>query len=134
LTPGRIRRDGGARGFALIIVLWGLVLIGLLITHLTAAGRMDTHITANLLSNASAAAAADGAVTAAIYHFLDPDERQRWAADGEDHAVTIGASTVTVRMFDEAGRVNPNLASEPGVSRSAGGLAAGCRSGGEPGR
>jgi general secretion pathway protein K len=96
----------------LILVLWGLVLIGLLVSHLMAASRMETHIAMNMVTQAEASAAADGAVHHAIFHFLDPDDRTHWAADGEPHRIAIGPVTVDVRIIDEAGRVNPNIASE----------------------
>src|SRR4051794_6275328 len=37
----------GGRGFALLIVLWMLVLIGLIITHVTAVGRTEIRIATN---------------------------------------------------------------------------------------
>jgi general secretion pathway protein K len=88
------------------------VLIGLLITHLTAAGRTESKIAANMISNAEAAAAADGAIAEAIFYLTHTDERLRWAADGNVHAVKIGTSSVSLRLSDESGRINPNLASD----------------------
>jgi general secretion pathway protein K len=100
------------RGFALLIVLWALVLVGFLIIQLTAAGRTETRIAGNLVSNAAAQAAADGAVAAAVFHFLDPDGPSRWPADGAAHRLSIGKAGVIVRIGDESGRINPNLAPE----------------------
>jgi general secretion pathway protein K len=100
-------------GFALIIVLWALVLLGLLIGAITAGGGGELRIAGNIRTNAAAAAAADGAVAAAIFHFSDPDSRRRWQADGAPHLVTIGQSQVTIRLWDQGGEVNPNRAGEP---------------------
>lgn len=104
--------SGHSRGFALIIVLWGLVVIGLLITHLTAMGRTEAKIAANMISNAQARAAADGGVAMALFHLSQTDAQSRWLADGSPHQVQIGSFSVSVRSVDELGKVNPNLASE----------------------
>src|SRR5437016_606829 len=101
-----------SRGFALIIVLWAFVLISLIVTHLTASGRTELRIAGNLAANAAAQAAADGAIYQAIFNLSNPQPDRRWALDGGGHQLRIGDSLVTVTVEDEAGRVNPNLASE----------------------
>ncbi|MDR3436834.1 type II secretion system protein GspK [Telmatospirillum sp.] len=97
-------------GFALIIVLWGLVLIGLLITHLTATGRYEARIAANEVSSASAATAADGGIHMAVFYLTHSDPRLRWSPDGAVHDVTIGGAKVTVQIHNDGGLINPNLA------------------------
>jgi general secretion pathway protein K len=98
-------------GFALLIVLWTLVLIAFLVAHLTATGRDEAQIAENLVANGVAAAAADGAIAEAIFQFTDPQPGLRWSLDGSWHEVKIGTSRVAVRLQDEAARVNPNRAS-----------------------
>ena len=95
-------------GFALLIVLWAVVLLTLLATQLTAAGRTSVQIAANLRGAAAAEAAADGAVYAAVFHLLDP--ASRWMPDGAEHALSIAGGQAVVRIDDEAGKVNPNTA------------------------
>jgi general secretion pathway protein K len=114
----RISRAGPARevlrrnrGFALLIVLWTLVLIAFLVLHLTESGRTEIRIADNLVDNAVAAAAADGAISEAIFNQSNPNPDQRWPLDGTDHSLTIGDSRVVVQLEDEASRINPNLAS-----------------------
>jgi general secretion pathway protein K len=102
------RRTGG---FALIIVLWTLVLIGFLVAHLTAAGRTEIRIAGNLVTNAAAQAAADGAIFEAIFSLLDPRPEQRWPANGAVQQLTIGKCLVRVRVEDEASWINPSSAS-----------------------
>ncbi len=99
------RRD---RGFALLVVLWSLVLITLLITTLLASGRSAVQLAGNVRDAAMARAAADGAINEAIFHLLG---RSGWAPDGTAHALVIGQSVVTVRARSLGGKVNPNLAS-----------------------
>ena len=96
-------------GFALLIVLWAMVLLTLLVTQLTAAGRTELQLAANLRSAAAAEAAADGAVNAAVFHLLDPADP--WLADGVDRPLRVPGGRAVVRIDDEAGKINPNTAS-----------------------
>jgi len=98
-------------GFALIIVLWTLVLIAFIVLHITASGRTEIRIASNLVVNAMAEAAAEGAIFEAIFNLTDPQADQRWAIDGTAHELVIGDSRVTVQLEDEAGWINPNTAS-----------------------
>lgn len=99
------------RGFALLIVLWTLALLALLGTQLVAAGRSDAQLARNLVDAAVLQAATEGAVQQAIFQMLQPPER-RWAADGSVHLVRLGSGVVAVRLEDEGGKVNLNIASE----------------------
>jgi general secretion pathway protein K len=94
----------GERGFALLIVLWTLGLLALIVAQLTAGGRSEAQIAANLRANATAEAAADGGVNNAVLQLLGG----RWAADGSAHELRIGAAVVVVRAADQIGKINPN--------------------------
>jgi general secretion pathway protein K len=111
--PGsaRCRRNGG---FALIIVLWTLVLIGFIVAHLTASGRTEMRIAGNLVANSASQAAADGAIFEAIFNLSDPQPEQRWPVDGTPRQVVVGTSRVILRVEDEGSWVNPSTAS-PGL-------------------
>ncbi len=106
-SPAQRPRDGG---FALIIVLWTLVLIAFIVAHLVGSGRVEIRIAGNLAANAVTEAAADGAVSQSIFNLLDPDPERRWPLDGGAHQFSIGDCRVTVRIEDEAALINPNLA------------------------
>jgi len=97
------------RGFALLIVLWTLVLLALIVTELGTSGRMESKIARNLMANAEAEAAADGAVHQAIFHLADGSD-QGWQPDGALRHLAVGPVPVEVWIEDEAGKVNPNLA------------------------
>ncbi len=84
-----------------------MVLLGLLGSTITASGRSEARIAANLLAAANAQAAADGAVAVAAYHLLDNSD-QHWAANGAARQVRIGDSLVTLRMEDQRGKIDPN--------------------------
>src|SRR5277367_4288128 len=85
-VPAEREPPHAQRGFALLIVLWTLVLLVLLVTQLTAAGRTETRIAANLRSGAAAEAAAEGAVYEALFHLLD-SSAGHWNVDGAIHQV-----------------------------------------------
>ena len=109
--PGRRSEPAGERGFALLVVLWAVVLLSLLATQLTAAGRTEVQLAANLKAAAAAEAAADGGILEAAFHLLDP--ASRWAADGRNHEVQAPGARIVLRIDNEAGKVNPNLAEPP---------------------
>src|ERR1700681_4089570 len=104
-----VRRESS--GLALIIVLWAFVLISLIVIHLTASGRTELRIAGNLAANAAAQAAADGAIYQAIFNLLDPQQDDRWPVNGSTHEFQVANSRVTVRLDDEAARINPNTVS-----------------------
>src|SRR5690242_16273374 len=89
------RRSGG---FALIVVLWTLVLIGFIVAHLSASGRTEIRIAGNLVANSAAQAAADGAIYEAIFNLSDPAPEQRWPVDGMPRQVTVGVSRVIILL------------------------------------
>jgi general secretion pathway protein K len=104
-------RQCHSAGFALLIVLWTLVLIAFLVLHLTASGHTEIRIADNLVDNAVTTAAADGAIDEAIFMLSNPQPDQRWPLDGAARPLTVGNCRVVVRLEDEASRINPNLAS-----------------------
>jgi general secretion pathway protein K len=102
------RRNGG---FALIIVLWTLVLIGFIVAHMTASGRTEIRIAGNLVANSGSQAAADGAIFEAIFNLSDPHPEQPWPVDGTPRQVAVGSIHVILRIEDEASWINPSTAS-----------------------
>ena len=96
-------------GFALLIVLFALVLLALLVGAVVAIGRGQAQLAGNLRASAIAEAAADGAVQHAIFHLLDVSGGH-WAADGSVHRVQLGGAMVDLRIESETGKVNPNTA------------------------
>ncbi len=114
--PGRARRGNLARaarrqdGFALLIVLWTMSLLTLVGSVITAAGRSEARLAANLRGAAVAEAAADAAVFTALFHLLD-GSNARWAADGMAHPLRLSRAEAVVSIVDLSGRVDLNTAS-----------------------
>ncbi len=105
--PERRPRD---RGFALLIVLWSLVLLSLMGAQILAAGRNAVALAGNLRAAAQAQAGADGAIYAAIFH-LSAAGNGQWQPDGSQHLLSSDGIAVSVRVISLGGKINPNLAS-----------------------
>ncbi len=97
-------------GFALLIVLWGLVLIAFLIGHVASTGRAAADIAGSLQRRAILQAQVQGGVQTAIFHVLDQGDGY-WPADGASHVLTIPGGAMTIRITDESDKINVNRAS-----------------------
>lgn len=103
------RRTGGPEGgFALLVVLWTLALLSLLLVMMAAAARSDAQLTANLRNAAELEAAADGAIHTAIFELMQSGGHAR---NGPRMAVRLPGAEVVVDVVNQAGLVNPNVAS-----------------------
>jgi general secretion pathway protein K len=102
------RREGG---FALLIVLWTMVLLILIVTQMTSSGRTEAQLASNLRNAAAAEAAADGAVYDTVFHLIDPRPGTGHGSLPAVRALKIGGAAVGVRVENLAGRINPNNAS-----------------------
>ena len=99
------------RGFALLVVLWALAVSALLGTQLVTVSRERTQVARNLRDAALLEAAVNGGIEHAIFEILN-DSGSLWNLDGTAHAIRVGAFVVTLRLEDEGGKVNPNIATE----------------------
>lgn len=113
MRPPSAESYSESRGFALLIVMWALVLVAFIIVHVCATGRTEIRISDNLVSNAVAGAAADGAISEAIFSLSNSKQDQHWSINGRTHEIKIGHSLVTVWLQDEAFWINPNSAPPP---------------------
>jgi general secretion pathway protein K len=97
------------QGFALLIVLFVLVLLGFLINQFLGAARTELAITGNLRNAAMAGAAADGGIMLAVARIEDggPINGQ---INGQINGERIGGIAVSVMARSIAGRINPNSA------------------------
>jgi len=106
-------RDGASSareaGFALLIVLWTMVLLALLVTELTSAGRTEAQLAHNLRLGAALQDAADAALYEGIFGLIDAGPH-RIPADGLVHAMRVDGLPAAIRIEPLDGRVNPNIA------------------------
>jgi general secretion pathway protein K len=100
------------RGFALLIVLWFLVLLAAIGTYMVANARMQTALAHNVVAAAKAEALADAGIARAVFNLTDPVPDNRWTPDGAPHEVRLPDGAVTIRLEDESAKINPNLATD----------------------
>lgn len=100
----------GERGFALLVVLWSLVLISLLTMQIVASGRSAVELAANVRAGMEAQARADGAINEALFH-LFASGTEHWPADGTVHILNAADGPISVRVSLLDDKINPNLAS-----------------------
>lgn len=103
----------GNRGIALVIVLWLITLLSLLSIGQTATVRTETLVTGNHVEAARARAAAYGCIQLGLLELMRPAAARAWQADGEINTAMLDDATLYIRISDESGKVDINLASGP---------------------
>jgi general secretion pathway protein K len=107
-----VRGGQAANGFALILVLWILVLLGAIGVVLLANARSETAIAHNVAAAASAEALADAGIARAVFDLGGPGSPDGWEPDGGKHRLSLAGGSITVSVQDEAWKINPNHASD----------------------
>jgi general secretion pathway protein K len=100
--------DSRSRGFALVIVLWSLVMLALFGTQLTATTRAQQRLAIQARDQAVVEAAADGATREAMFVLLG---RGQIGSSRRPMHIRIGEADVDILTDDEAGKINPNAVS-----------------------
>ena len=95
------------QGFALVIVLWALVLLTLIATQITATGRSEARLAANLRGAAAAQAAADGCVFEAIQRLI-ADPAGAWPPSPAPRTEQRPGVRAEVRLGTEDGKFDLN--------------------------
>jgi len=106
----RARWRRGKRGFALLLVLWGLILLGLIAASFLRETRVGTTLARNVVENAKAEALAEAGVRRAILGLLDTDPATAWRADGRLYRFELGDGMIQIQIQDERGKIDLNHA------------------------
>lgn len=106
----RLKRDKQS-GIVLVIVLWVLVLLGIMVGSYLGTIRTDTAITANWLANAKSRWAANAGVQLALLRMIQKSSN-RWTSGDTVHQLEYGDIRFTIRLVDEAGKIDINHASD----------------------
>src|SRR6201995_5714213 len=80
-------------------------------THMVTAGRTETRLAANFVPNADAETQADGAVVETIFRVIDMSP-SHWDVGGGPYGLRLRQARATITVASEAGKVNPNTASQ----------------------
>src|SRR5688572_9699238 len=100
------------RGIALVMVLWVLLLLGLVAASFLRETRLSTGIARNASENAKAEALAEAGIHRAMLGLADRGATA-WRVDGTLYRFALGDGAVVVRIQDEGGKVDLNLAPSP---------------------
>ena len=91
------------------MVLWVITLLAVLATGFVAEVRSDMLITRNNVDQARVRAVADAGVSFAVLGVLSPPALQ-WRADGSAHEISLDGVALSVRLEDEHGKLDLNVA------------------------
>jgi general secretion pathway protein K len=119
-TPARdSSRD---TGFALVIVLWVLLLLSVLGSSFLLQARATRTVANTATSQLEARMLADGAINRTIASLLDPRDPLRLTLDGAPREIELLDHRITVTCQSETGKVDLNTASERLLGTLFGGL------------
>lgn len=124
---GRSRVRHRTRGIALVLVLWVLTLLTVMAVGLTTAQRTETALSDNHIAAARFRAAADAAIafTMLVLSMPPPDTSlmpspdatvQTWVPSGSPYPWRFAGLDLSIRITNEASRVDLNMVSPEGLS------------------
>lgn len=100
-----------ARGAALLLVLWLVLLLSGLVAGYALSARIASLQGNGLARDVVAGEAARAGIDYAVMRLLDPDPLQRWAVDGRVYRWTFDGVAVDLQIRDEAAKLDLNGAS-----------------------
>jgi general secretion pathway protein K len=107
---GREEARKGPRGFALITVLWAMLILAAIAASIIATGRTESRLSATHRGIAELDAVADAAINLTILHLLAPDAEDRPPVDSTPFAIEFAGHRIAVTAQDESGKVDLNMA------------------------
>jgi general secretion pathway protein K len=99
-----------APGFALVSVLWAAMVLAVIAASIIATARTEAHLNQIRYATAQFTAAADGAINLVLLRMLDPAPATHPPADGIPFAVHFAGRNIAMRVEDEAGKIDLNMA------------------------
>lgn len=108
-------RHASERGWALVSVLWGLVIISLIAAVMLSSARVSYRQAVYSVEQAQRQARAEAATARAVLGLLDTREDHRWRVDGVAQAWVFDGQEVQVAIQDEGGKIDLNAAGEPAI-------------------
>jgi general secretion pathway protein K len=104
-------RARNARGAALILVLWLLVLLTAVIGGFAQSARIEALQAHQLRASLIARQAAQAGIEYAALRMSYPDNARRWVPDGRKYDFALGDAKLEIRVLDESGKIDLNSAS-----------------------
>ena len=97
-----------ARGAALLLVLWLILLLAGLIGAFALTARVESMQGQVLVRGVAANAIARAGLEYALTRVDDADPRRRWPPDGRPQAWRYGGADLTITVLDENGKIDLN--------------------------
>lgn len=104
------RNSTPQKGFAMILVIWSMVMLASLGSGFSLAVRHEVRVASDTADIAHAEAAATAALNTAVLAFGSEDAETRWYSNNEPHQVDWPSASITVRAQSENGRIDLNHA------------------------
>ncbi len=101
-----------SRGLALVTVLWVLTLLSLIAASFSNSTRTEIKLAFNQSETARAEALADAGVHTAILGLMAREASSQWRADGTVYGWRRGDGEIRVRIWDEGGKIDINVATD----------------------
>src|SRR5690349_17182349 len=101
-------RDGG---FALVTVLWAAMALALVTAGILSMARGETMVTRGSEQRAKEAALADAAINLVLLRLVGPRAGPYTPLDGTAFVVNFEGHRIQMRVQDESGRIDLNVAS-----------------------
>lgn len=108
---------GRQRGVALLLVLWGTLLLAALLVGVAAASRSHSEAALYGAEQVRAELAAEAGIAHAVAGLRAPDVRAQWVPDGRPYRFAFDGARVTVSIIDVTGQIDLN-ATPPELLRS----------------
>ncbi|MBF0154237.1 MAG: general secretion pathway protein GspK [Magnetococcales bacterium] len=105
------------RGFALVAVLWVIVVLSLIMMAFSADTRIEVKLVYNTIEHTQMMAIADGGIEIAIYSLLNSNSKNRWSPNGAFHEVKMKKGYLRINVLDEGGKIDLNMASKELLQR-----------------
>lgn len=99
------------RGVALVSVLWGVGLIAVLAAAFVHNTRTEARIAFNIAESAKARALAEGGIAIAVARIAAAGANRNFRWNGTADKVSFGGGSISIKIQDEAGKIDLNAAS-----------------------
>lgn len=110
-----MRRSASEGGWALVSVLWGLVIISLIAAVMLSSARVSYRQAAFSVAQAQRDALTEAATARTVLALLDSRVDHRWRIDGVPQPWVFNGRPMQISVEDEGGKIDLNAAGAPAI-------------------
>lgn len=112
-----MRRSASEGGWALVSVLWGLVIISLIAAVMLSSARVSYRQAAFSVAQAQRDALTEAATARTVLALLDSRVDHRWRIDGVPQPWVFNGRPMQISVEDEGGKIDLNAAGAPAIQQ-----------------